>query len=44
MTDISFVAAGWIGTAVSIAAYAISVRRRIRRARGSSLPRTGTQR
>ena len=32
MTDVSFIATGWIGTAVAVAAYAISVRRRTRRA------------
>lgn len=36
MTDASFVAAGWIGTAVTVATYAISIGRRARRARHST--------
>lgn len=32
MTDAAFIAAGWIGTALAVAAYALAVHRRTRRA------------
>jgi hypothetical protein len=38
MTDVSFIATGWIGTALAVAAYAISVQRRTRRARHATSP------
>ena len=31
MTDLSFIATGWIGTAVAVSVYALSLRRRTRR-------------
>ena len=37
MTDVSFIATGWIGTAVAVAAYALSVRRRTRRAHPTAI-------
>ena len=33
MTDAPFVAAGWVGTALAVAAYALSIRVRSRRTR-----------
>lgn len=33
MTDAPFIATGWIGTAVAVAAYAVAVLRRTRRVR-----------
>ena len=33
MSDAPFIATGWIGTAVAVAAYAVSVQRRLRRSR-----------
>ena len=36
MTDASFVVVGWLGTAGAVAAYALSVRLRTRRARAGA--------
>lgn len=33
MSDAPFIATGWIGTAVAVAAYAVFVQRRLRRSR-----------
>ena len=42
MSDASFIAAGWIGTAVAVTTYAVSVERRTRRARRAT-PELGVE-
>lgn len=44
MTDASFIVTGWVGTALAVAAYAISVRRRTRRTRSATTPSRGRAR
>lgn len=36
MTDLPFIAAGWIGTTAALAVYAVTIRLRTRRARAAT--------
>ena len=41
MTDTPFIVTGWVGTAATVAAYAIAVLRRTRRAQAAARVRQG---